>query len=175
MSLQVSRINHNSLLLVVLARQPRQHLSKDALLTPPLPTIVECSLIAALSSVGGVLSVRGHGSLRGRIERLMMVFGGGSSPMSCAGYGTWPPHALQRDRSTSVPSGLRSPLQTRELRSGGGLLCTLKVGSIFPERQHKHGDLSGRRDRRLAKAAPSDQSHSPAFQLRETFYLVDHG
>lgn len=33
----------------------------------------------------GDLSVRGHGSLRGRALRLMMVFGGGSSPMWVAG------------------------------------------------------------------------------------------
>ena len=121
------------------------------------------------------MSVRGHGSLRGRIERLMMVFGGGSSPMSCAGCGTWPSHALQRDRSTSVPSGLRSPLQTRELRSGGSLLFPLIVGFIFPKRQHKHCDFAGRRDGCLAEAASSGQSHGPAFQPRETLYLVDHG
>ena len=130
----------------------------------------DCGLVKR----GRVMSVRGHGSLRGRIERLMMVFGGGSSPMSCAGCGAWPSHTLQRDRSTSVPSGLRSPLQTQELRSGGGLLCPLIVGSIFPERQHKYGDFAGRRDRRLAEAAPSGQSHGPAFQPRETFHLVDH-
>ena len=123
----------------------------------------------------GVVSVRGHGSLRGRIERLMMVFGGGSSPMSCAGCGAWPSHTLQRDRSTSVPLGLRSPLQGRELRSGGGLICPLIVGSIFPDRQHQHGDFAGRRDRRLAEAATAGQSHGPAFEPRETFHLVDHG
>ena len=43
------------------------------------------SLIAAMSSGIADLSVRGHGSLRGRAVRLMMVFGGGSSPMSFAG------------------------------------------------------------------------------------------
>ena len=175
MCFQVSCVDHHGLFLTVISSQTGHHLGKDALVAPPLPTVVQGSLIAALSSVGGVLSVRGHGSLRGRIERLMMVFGGGSSPMSCAGCGTWPSHALQRDRSTFVPSGLRSPLRTRELRSGGGLLCPLIVGSIFPERQHKHGDFAGRRDCRLAKAAPSGQSHGPAFQPRETFHLVEHG
>ena len=69
------------------------------------------------------------------------------------GVWPWPPHALQRDRSTSVPSGLRSPLPTRELRSGGGLLRPLIVSFVLPERQHKHGDFARRRDRRLAEAA----------------------
>ncbi len=130
----------------------------------------DCGLVKR----GWVMSIRGHGAFRGRIERLMMVFGGGSSPMSCVGCGTWPSHTLQRDQSTSVPSGLRSTLQTREHRSGDGLLCPLIVGFIFPERQHKYGDFAGRRDRRLAKTAPSGQSHGPAFQPRETFHLVDH-
>ncbi len=72
------------------------------------------------------------------------------------------------------PVGTALPASGRELRSGGGLLCPLIVGSIFPERQHQHGDFAGGRDRRLAEAAPSGQSHGPAFERRETFHLTNH-
>lgn len=41
----------------------------------------DCGFVKRVS----VVSVRGHGSLRGRLGRLMMVFGGGPSPMSFAG------------------------------------------------------------------------------------------
>jgi hypothetical protein len=48
------------------------------------------------------MSVWGHGSLRGRIERLMMVFGGGSSPMSYAGCG--PGHPMLYSEIDQPPS-----------------------------------------------------------------------
>ena len=78
------------------------------------------------------MSVRGHGSLRGHdhrvCPRLMMVFGGGSSPMSfadCVAVAASQP--FLRDQSTSVPLGHRFPPVRRESISGSGLLCPLIV------------------------------------------------
>ena len=83
-----------------------------------------CGLVKRVSD----LSVRGHGSLRGRVLRLTMVFGGGSSPMSFADYVAGAAsQPFLRDRSTSVPSGLRFPPAWREFSSGSGLLCPLVV------------------------------------------------
>ena len=85
-----------------------------------------CGLFKRVSD----LSVRGHGSLRGRVLRLMMVFGGGSSPMSFAGYvAVAASQPFLRDRSTSVPLELRFPPVRQEFSSGCGLLCPLIVGS----------------------------------------------
>lgn len=75
----------------------------------PIATIIEkrfsdCGYVKRVSD----LSVRGHVSLRGRALRLMMVFGGGPSPMSFAGWASEPaPQPFLRDRSTSVPSVAR--------------------------------------------------------------------
>lgn len=105
----------------------------------------------------------------------MMVFGGGSSPMSFAGWASEPaPQPFLRDRSTSVPSGLRfPPSQRRKFRSGSGLLCPLIVRARFPDRQHQDCDLARCCDCGLSEPASSGQSHSPALQWRETLHLAD--
>ncbi len=103
--------------------------------------------------------------------RLTMVFGGGPSPMSlagCAARATSQP--FLRDRSTSVPSGLRFPTVRREFSSGGGLLCPLIVGFGFPERQHKHGDLAGGGDCGFAEPASPGQPNGPRLERREAFH-----
>jgi hypothetical protein len=52
MGFQISCINHHGRLLTVHSGQPRHDPREDTPVAPPLPTIVERSLIAVLSSVG---------------------------------------------------------------------------------------------------------------------------
>ncbi len=52
MRFQVGRVDHDDLLFAAFGGQPLHHPGEDTHVTPPLPAIVEGSLIAALSSVG---------------------------------------------------------------------------------------------------------------------------
>ncbi len=114
--------------------------------TTPLPELTRQKWFSDCGHVkwDSDLSVQGHGSLRCRVLRFKMVFGGGSSPMSFAGRASEPtPQPFLRDRSTSVPSGLRfPPSQRRKFRSGSSLLCPLIVRARFPDRQDQDCDLA---------------------------------
>ena len=136
--------------------------------TTPLPELTRQKWFSDCGHVkwDSDLSVRGHGSLRCRVLRFKMVFGGGSSPMSFAGWASEPtPQPFLRDRSTSVPSGLRfPPSQRRKFRSGSGLLCPLIVRARFPDRQDQDCDLARCCDCGLSEPASSGQSHCPALQ-----------
>ncbi len=132
------------------------------------------SLIAALSS--GIAICPSGVMVLSEVAwvRLMMVFGGGSSPMSfadCAAEATSQP--FLRDRSTSVPSGFRFPPVRRKLSSGSHLLCPLIIASRFPECQHEHCNLTRGGNSGFAESAPPSQPNRPGLQRREALDLSD--
>lgn len=124
-----------------------------------------------------VLSVGGHGSLRGRaFARLMMAFGGGQSQMSRAG--SFCPNHLCGINPASVPSGRLSPTSPWpgiKFCSGVSLLCPFEFSSVFPKCQHQNADLAGSCYGSFFEAFSPGKPNGPGFQGRKPLHPANQG